>query len=310
MKKLYILLLLILIIQFSILAQNTQSNDWIRIETENKEISFALPKDYFHTVDKDGFYLFNPTNWNDKLEYKNVRSVSAFENGATVFFESYDSGSSKRGLEYFLSLYSDGKYQKLNFDIFNGLMISQDKDLHSTFYYFASSKNTYLIGFGSREKNNPVVNKFLSSILLNGKQVFNSSLKYNFPAQAENISNLQENQIDISYDIIKDEKKTKTDKNPPKSTPNPNQKSVIVFFKPRAGYTDNARRSGEQGKLQLRVGFEQNGKISKMIVVKDLKNGLVEQAIRAVKRMRFVPAENNNVQLSVVKTVEYQFTLY
>lgn len=303
----FVFFLLILTTSHSIFAQ---SDDWIRIETENQEISFALPKDYFHTYDKEGFYLLNPNSRDDKPTYKNIHSVSAFENGATMMFESYDSNSSKRSLDLFLTLYSDGKYQKLNFENLSGLMIIEDKTLNKTLYYFASDKNTYLIGFGSRDKNNPVVNKFLSSILINGKPVFNSTVKYNFPSQAENLSNLPESPIEISYDIIKPSKDKKKDDPKTPATANPNEKKLEVFFKPRASYTDNARRSGEQGKLQFKVTFEQNGKISKIIVVKELKKGLVEQALKAAKRMKFVPTEISNIPQTVTRTVEYQFTLY
>jgi len=81
-------------------------------------------------------------------------------------------------------------------------------------------------------------------------------------------------------------------------------------LKPRAHYTDWARKGQTQGKVVLRVTFMANGGIGAISVVSGLENGLTEQAIAAAKRLLFIPASRNGVRYSVVKPVEYTFTIY
>jgi len=44
--------------------------------------------------------------------------------------------------------------------------------------------------------------------------------------------------------------------------------------------------------------------------VQGLSGGLTEQAISAARNIRFEPAKRNGVPYTVVKQVEYNFTLY
>ncbi len=85
---------------------------------------------------------------------------------------------------------------------------------------------------------------------------------------------------------------------------------VRIVLKPRANYTAQAREGQTQGKVLLRVVFSANGGIGAISVVNGLENGLTEQAIAAAKRIIFIPASRNGIHYSVVKPVEYTFTIY
>lgn len=326
--KLFVAIFLIFLTSISIFAQNTQNDEWVRVQSDNGEISFAIPKDYFYFFDKKGFAQSNPNNWSDKIDYVNLRGISAFEKGVTLFFESYDSNANKKGLAYLLSNYKDGKYAKIDFEKFSGLYIVDEKDAFKTYYYFASEKHTYLIGFACREKTNPTINRFLASIKLNGKNAFTATAKFPEPTEVISLSNLKETQVEIEKiekvnDKKKNEQKKVSNSNPINIIPenlNPipaNNDSIkelssplVVFFKPRAQYTNSARQSGEQGNVQFKVNFLANGHIGKITVVKTLEDGLVENAIRAIKRIRFIPAERANLPSTVTKSIIYNFTLY
>ncbi len=83
-----------------------------------------------------------------------------------------------------------------------------------------------------------------------------------------------------------------------------------ILSKPRASYTDAARVNGINGIVRLLVGFSVDGKVSHILVIKPLSHGLSEQAVRAARAIKFVPAERNGKPISVVKTVEYHFETY
>jgi hypothetical protein len=60
----------------------------------------------------------------------------------------------------------------------------------------------------------------------------------------------------------------------------------------------------------MRVIFSASGQIVNVTVVKDLPNGLTEQAIKVARRVWFLPAEKNAVPVSVSKVLEYRFSMY
>ena len=85
---------------------------------------------------------------------------------------------------------------------------------------------------------------------------------------------------------------------------------MIIISKPRAYYTEAARQSQTQGTVMLRVTFLASGGIGSVSVVKELTNGLTEQAIAAANKMVFLPQKVKGVNVSVTKQVQYSFTIY
>ncbi|MEP6901236.1 MAG: TonB family protein [Actinomycetota bacterium] len=87
-------------------------------------------------------------------------------------------------------------------------------------------------------------------------------------------------------------------------------KVLTIVSKPRANYTDSARQSTIQGKVVLRVTFLANGAIGNISPVSGLGNGLTEEAIKAARKIVFVPAQGKGFRVSVAKIIEYSFTIY
>jgi TonB family protein len=85
---------------------------------------------------------------------------------------------------------------------------------------------------------------------------------------------------------------------------------LIILSKPRPGYTDRARQANVQGTVVLRVTFLKSGGIGDISVEKELKGGLTEQATGAAKRIMFLPARQGGVSITVVKQIEYTFSIY
>jgi TonB family protein len=79
--------------------------------------------------------------------------------------------------------------------------------------------------------------------------------------------------------------------------------------KPKPSYTKEARRIGVQGFVTLKVLLSASGKISRVRVVKGLRAGLTENAIRAACKIEFKPAMKNGQPVSQWVTAEYVFRL-
>jgi TonB family protein len=79
--------------------------------------------------------------------------------------------------------------------------------------------------------------------------------------------------------------------------------------KPRPVYTKEARRLRIQGFVHLRVLLSADGKISRVRVMKGLRAGLTENAIRAACRIEFKPAMKTGQPVAQWVTAEYVFRL-
>lgn len=85
---------------------------------------------------------------------------------------------------------------------------------------------------------------------------------------------------------------------------------IVIITKPRPGYTEIARTSSTHGTVILEVTFLRSGNIGPITVLKGLDNGLTEQTISAVERIQFLPQRKNGVPETVVKKLEYIFSIY
>jgi TonB family protein len=83
-----------------------------------------------------------------------------------------------------------------------------------------------------------------------------------------------------------------------------------ILSKPSASYTNQARKNGTEGAVRLRVVFLASGEIGKITPITDLPDGLTEQAIAAARQIKFTPAIRDGNPKTVVKLVEYSFSIY
>ena len=97
-----------------------------------------------------------------------------------------------------------------------------------------------------------------------------------------------------------------------------NPLEVKITNQARATYTDEARQKGVEGWVRLRVTFLATGEIGEVVYVKEsskkkklTKRGLVDEAMKAAKKIKFTPAtDENGNPVTVTKEVEYIFTIY
>jgi periplasmic protein TonB len=97
---------------------------------------------------------------------------------------------------------------------------------------------------------------------------------------------------------------------PPPPKPAGPSKPLNITFKPKPRYTDAARQNNIQGTVTVRVTFLASGQIGSVSPVSQLGYGLTEQAISAAKQMRFEPQLVNGQPQTVVKSVQFSFTIY
>lgn len=79
---------------------------------------------------------------------------------------------------------------------------------------------------------------------------------------------------------------------------------------PRNQYTEEARRNNVQGRIKLAVEFGKDGKIKRVFPIKTLPYGLTEKGIKAAGEIEFEPAVRDGKAVTVIKFVEYSFSIY
>lgn len=93
-------------------------------------------------------------------------------------------------------------------------------------------------------------------------------------------------------------------------TAEPNTTPLKILAKPRASYTDKARSALISGTIRLAVLFAADGRISQIIVLSALGFGLDKEAVEAARQIKFTPQIKDGKPVSVVKQIEYSFTIY
>lgn len=103
------------------------------------------------------------------------------------------------------------------------------------------------------------------------------------------------------------------DIHPPASVPPPPEPGttpIKILSKPKPEYTDAARNALVRGTITVVAMFGANGKIEHVLFLSRLGSGLDEEALKAVRKIKFEPATKDGKPISVVKRIEYGFDIY
>jgi TonB family protein len=85
--------------------------------------------------------------------------------------------------------------------------------------------------------------------------------------------------------------------------------SAEILDKPRASYSDEARRLNIEGEVLLEVVFEASGETKVLRVLRGLGHGLDESAIAAARQIHFRPAQRDGVAIDSSAVVHIIFQL-
>jgi TonB family protein len=77
----------------------------------------------------------------------------------------------------------------------------------------------------------------------------------------------------------------------------------------KAGYTDDARRRGIEGEVELEIVVRRDGSVGDVRVLRGLDRGLDQKAIEAVRQWRFSPATRHGAAVDVIVDVAIEFKL-
>lgn len=303
-----------------------QTQQWKRLESENKEFALALPASFDVLVDPEGFWRGNPLKVGETFLYKDLRSVRAYKDGVAIILERYKVENSKRALlglisnEPSLSTIAEGDVKDFDFEGFSiRQRIKENEHSYLIKLHLASDKYIYFIIVGARSKNNPLISQFLGQIEVAGKQLFPQSEKIqNKFETVVPISDLQSSPFEGITENALEKQETqnpqpqtlKNEIKPKPAMPDLTAKPLMILFQPPPGYTEKARRNAITGIILLRLTFKADGQINKAEVINGLPDGLNEKAFNSVRRTLFLPVIKQGAPTPVTRQVEYKFVMY
>lgn len=91
---------------------------------------------------------------------------------------------------------------------------------------------------------------------------------------------------------------------------------IKILYKPNPSYTAEARKNLISGKVVLRVEFKADETIGKISIVEDATDdkmneyGLTDEAIKAVKKIKFLAATEDGIKITQTKIVMMEFSQY
>jgi TonB family protein len=87
-------------------------------------------------------------------------------------------------------------------------------------------------------------------------------------------------------------------------------RKASVVYKPEPAYTEKARKSQLTGTVRMRVVLSADGKVTNILALTTLPHGLTEQAGRAARHIKFIPAVLDGRRVSQYAFIEYNFNIY
>jgi hypothetical protein len=294
MKRVVTVLLLSIFLACIINAQKesyTAPVKWERYKLNEQNLSLNLPKlpvmisesnsctqtktDRFAVYANDVIYGFNVIN---KLALE-VPDWCENKNG-------FGKKSFKERIKEFKAKKEDSVEEKLNVNKREGVLV---KDKLLTYLFIDDLENDRWFEFwtANSEISNPQVEEYFKSILFRSET----------------------NAIEIgegSDRTLGDKSENSSESISPKLE----NKGVQLFTKPRPVYTEIARKNNYEGSVTMRVTFLANGGIGSVQPIDEIPYGLTEEAIKAARKIVFIPAKRNGINISESKRVQYSFTIY
>ena len=182
---------------------------------------------------------------------------------------------------------------------------------------YAGSKRSYFKIILTAARDNPFVARFVETIRFGGSRIQSSpSVQELAPTSTPIVFDKLPNSPDVEGALARNRSDYSSDTQleiintyvPMELTKL--SSDLIILQRPRPMYTDSARTGNVQGIIPANVEFLANGEIGSIRVDNRLDKGWAENVVRAVRKIRFIPAAADGKPVDVVRTLIYRFSIY
>jgi TonB family protein len=187
---------------------------------------------------------------------------------------------------------------------------------YSVVVNFAGDKYAYRISAAAATKDNESLRRFLGSIRISGQIVF-PDIASASPAAVGEVLPIEKLRINqIVFDSLKKPNASPSEAKFAKVEDSNGDfdagytRRLFLVRKPKASYTDEARRNGKQGTIRTKVEFRSDGTIGAVTIDPSVDRSLAREVAKAISVIKFVPAEKDGAPVTIVKVVSYTFNIY
>lgn len=307
MKRFCFVLAVLIFVSSYVCSQtpNDSNIEWKFYDLPNEEFSVKLPASVSISRDssdkKDSPILYS-SSANKALFY----ITSGKENDISILNDIRNLVKSEKVAEQNVSIgdFTASKYSFVD-----------SEDFFQTIVLVKGKKRFYIFHAVGEEINKPDIERFVSSIKLNPQFIETPD----FQKPSEESEQIIQNTTGAGNGIGSGSGSgigsgsgfgigsgTAITKPAPSNQTSP----LKILFKAKPPYTNLARYYSIQGKVLMRVTFLSDGTIGTLTPVTKLPFGLTNSAKNSAKQMRFEPQMKNGTPYTIVKSVEYSFTIY
>ena len=289
---------------FAQTEKSTSPVKWERYKISSSEVSINLPKMPVSTQFSDDCNELETVHYAVYAEETVYQFVIASKSKQKISFycperKNFGSVVFENNIERLKQILED--VEKINSVEQTKLTINEKEvtkliGKFTTHWVFNDLKNNkwIVLSISNRQNNSIREKKFINSINFDknssGIEIGNGA-ELTLGDEEKAVENKLDKKSQLSEDVGKDD-------------------SLRTVFKPRANYTEEARKNQTQGTVMLRVTFLANGAIGAVSPITFLPDGLTEQAKIAASKIVFLPQMVKGKTVNVTKQVHYSFTIY
>jgi TonB family protein len=85
---------------------------------------------------------------------------------------------------------------------------------------------------------------------------------------------------------------------------------AVINDRPEPLYTERARQNQVTGTVRLRMVLAADGMVKYIVALSRLPDGLTESAIKAARKIKFIPATKDGRPVSQYTTIDYNFNIF
>ncbi len=300
-KLVFVLCLAFAILSLPILlaAQGTSnsppSGDWIRVRGGDGDFSFDVPAKHRLFYNESGFSV---SQGSGDFLLRNVYFLTAFVDGALISAEVFEGNGGALDTVYSQDAFAKKgrKVRAIKIGEAKGKEVENRTDEYYSLRWFLRHRSQiFVLTAASRTGELPPMRRFLDSLVV-GKA--GSVLETN----STPIGKLNKTEVVVDFDL-----QTPRPDSAPTPKPEPNVKPTVIVRMTRASFVPEARESGVDGVIRLKLLVAEDGFIPKVTVNRQLPQGLLRQSLFAALRSKFLPREKDGKPVEATKTVEFSF---
>ena len=261
---------------------------WQKYRVEGEEFSISLPTVPAMSTSKTTQNPYNP-------KPRTQRHLGVYADGV-VYMIYCDDDDPQKGLKNSLERllpaqgWDPATEQIVSRDGIPGKQYTSSHPLGGVIQVFATRKHFYRIQAFGATAADPRVQHFFSSLMFGKNEGIEVSDGPGTPLEPVDGS------VQIpAGDVL---------------TINSVDRKFMIFMKPEPRYTDEVRQKKFVGTVVIKAVASANGSVVNIEVKQGLPAGLTEQAIEALKKMKFMPAAKDGKLVSTWMQLEFNFNLY